>query len=145
MYYRLTLILQCMCHLLSLIWGNVQEYFAITWNSNTTQTNWSDSDFAQTIWAKICWVGALFCTFLYSRVSTSDPSDRPCVPQRATLCPPVCQQFRTSCETAKSRLFYNGGKRFNWFMSCDDQFLQAQASFRTSETSTSLQLPKLQE
>ena len=48
----------------------------------------------------------MFCTFLYSRVSTSDPSDRPCVPQRATLCPPVCQQFRTSCETAKSGLFF---------------------------------------
>ena len=135
MYYRLTLILQCMCHLLSLIWGNVQEYFAITWNSNTTQTNWSDSDFAQTIWAKICWVGALFCTFLYFRVSTSVPATLR--PSASDLVSPVCQQFRTICETAKIRLFYNGGERFNWFMSCDDQFLQAQAIFRTSESSTS--------
>ena len=73
---------------------NVQEYFAITWNSNTTQTNWFYSDFVQTIWAKICWVEALFCKFLYFRVSSSDPKcppatdpaslgERPCVHQWA--------------------------------------------------------------
>ena len=58
---------------------NVQEYFAITWNSNTTEIIWFDSDFAQTIWAKICWVGALLVHLLYFRVSTSD---RPCAHHR---------------------------------------------------------------
>ena len=116
---------------------NVQEYFAITWNSNTTEINWFDSDFAQTIWAKICWVGALFCTYICftsecpaTQVSTSE---RPSVHQRASSFANL-----RNCKN-------NGGKRFNWFISSDDQFLQAQAIFRTSEASISLQLPKLQE
>ena len=130
-------ILQYMFRLLSSIW----EMCKNTWPSLGTQLLLRqtdlDSDFAQTIWAKICWVGALLCTFIIFQS----------VHQRPAKCPPVSEsvQFRTICETAKSRLFYNGGKRFNWFMSCDDQFLQAQASFRTSESSTSLKLPNLQE
>ena len=73
------------------------------------------------------------------------PPATPSVHQRPTLRPSASDLVSTSertvsqiCETAKIRLFYNGGKRFHWFMSCDDQFLQAQASFRTSESSTSL-------
>ena len=87
--------------------------------------------------------GLCFVHLLYFRVSTSD---RPCAHhRRATQCPPASHQFRTSCETPKQRQLFNRKTRFNCFMSCDDQFLQAQASFRTSETSTSFQLPNLQE
>jgi len=116
-------ILQYMFRLLSSIWEMCKNmYFAITWNSNTTEINWFDSDFAQTIWAKICWVGALLCTFIIFQS----------VHQRPALCPPPTSDLVSTSEPPVSHKLRNSKTK-------------AQASFRTSESSTSLQLPNLQD
>ena len=79
-------ILQYMFRLLSSIWEMCKNmYFAITWNSNTTEINWFDSDFAQTIWAKICWVGALLCTFIIFRSVHQRPAKCPTVSDQVSL------------------------------------------------------------
>ena len=72
--------------LLSSIW----EMCKNTWPSLGTQLLLRqtdlDSDFAQTIWAKICWVGALLCTFIIFQS----------VHQRPAKCPPVSDQVSIS-------------------------------------------------